>query len=110
MREDTDHPAEPTDEPADGADWIDHQPSETVRAVEPNDTTAGLDVTLIDLPDPEPPMVELHQHFPPEDDQEGDSVYIHGEHAALQTITALAELVATRHDAYPWPDQEDADE
>jgi len=81
--------------------------SETVQAVAPNEVTAGLEVTRIDVDerwDDMPPMFELHQDYPAEDDVEGDSVYIHGEHAVLEVIGALSELLAGRFEEVPWKD------
>lgn len=85
----------------DDSDWPDNVPSETMTAVPPNEVTAGIDVTLYD--DEEfPPMVELHQNYPPEDGVEGDSVYLHGEHAALRLMSTLSELLSDQFEEVPW--------
>lgn len=79
--------------------------SETIEAVEPNEVTAGVHVRRVDVDetfDDMPFMVELHQHFPPEDNRAGDTVAIHGEHAVLQTIAALAQVTTGRFEEVPW--------
>lgn len=87
----------------DDGDWLDEYPSETIRAVDPDDVTSGIDITLYDLDRIDSPlMVEIQNYYPPEDDYEGSSVYIHGEYAVLQTLTALADLLSDRFDEYPW--------
>lgn len=87
-------------------DWVDQYPSETIRAVDPNEVTAGLDVTLYDFDDANmPPMLELDQHFPPEDDQDGDAVYLHGGHAVLQLLAAVSDLYSERFAEVPWDDE-----
>lgn len=87
-------------------DWTDSYPSTTFRAVEPNAVTAGLDVTIYELDDADaPPMFELHQHYPEEDDEEGGSVYVHGEHAALSVIAGLSRALSERFEEVPWDDE-----
>jgi hypothetical protein len=81
--------------------------SRTIRAVKPNEVTAGVDVARIDVDDrfeDIPFMVELRQYFPPEDDRDGDTVAMHGEHAVLQTISALSDVLADRFEEVPWDD------
>lgn len=95
--------AEPPEEEDDDSRWMDRYPSETIRAVQPNEAVAGIDVTLYDLSEmDEPPMFEFHQYYPEEDGVDGDSVYIHGEHAPLKLMSAISELLSTRHDEVPW--------
>ncbi len=112
MRKRETHPAEErTDDEDEGEDddgsWLDRYPSKTVEAVPPNEATAGLNVTFYELYDDDsPPIIEFHQYYPPEDDVEGDSVYVHGEHAALQVGRALSELVSDRFEEVPWDDVE----
>lgn len=108
MRKRETHPAEERTEDEDEDDdgsWLDRYPSETVEAVPPNEVTAGLNVTRYDLYDDDSPaIIELHQYYPPEDDIEGDSVYLHGEHAALQVMGALSKLLSENFDEVPWDD------
>ena len=88
-------------------DWLENCTSRTVRAVEPNEVTAGVDVTRVDVDeafDDMPFMVTLEQYFPPEDDREGEEVCMHGQHAVLQTIAALAAVTADRFEEVPWDD------
>jgi hypothetical protein len=79
----------------------------TVRAVDPNEVTAGVDVVRIDVDDrveDMPFMVVVRQYFPPEDDRDGDTVAMHGEHAVLQTISALSDVLSDRFEEVPWDD------
>jgi hypothetical protein len=81
--------------------------TETVEAVSPNEVTAGVHVRRIDvdeLYDDMPFMIEVEQYFPPEDGREGDTVALHGEHAVLQLIAALADLSSERFEEVPWED------
>lgn len=89
-------------------DWAAEYHAETIEAVAPTEATAGVTVTRYDLSDadpmPEDVMVEIHQHFPPEDDVEGDSVYIHGRREALETVAALSNLLAGEFEEVDWSD------
>lgn len=106
MRKEQTHQAEEWTEDEDNeGSWIDNYPSETIEAVPPNEVSAGINVTLYDLDTVDAPaMVELHQYYPPEDDAEGDSVFFHGEHAALQVMSALSKLLSERFEEVPWED------
>lgn len=87
--------------------WLEDCPSETLMAVPVTETTAGVEVTLYDLDEADMPyMVEVHQYYPPEDDEEGESVYLHGEYATLQLISALSELPSERFSEVPFDDGE----
>lgn len=79
--------------------------SRQIQAVRPNEVTAGVRVRRVDVDEQHedmPFMVELHQHFPAEDNRKGDTVAIHGEHAVLQTIASLADVVTGRFEEVPW--------
>lgn len=113
MRKDTTHDAErDTEEPADKVDdetasWPDSYPHETIEEAVPiDDVTAGVDVTRYDFDEvDEPPMFEVKENYPPEDDVDEESaVYFHGPHAAAQVAAAITELLAERFDEYPWED------
>lgn len=91
---------------SDDDSWLDDYPSERVLAVPVTETTAGVELTLYDLDELDYPfMVELHQHYPPEDDQEGESVYLHGEYATFQLLSALSDLVSDRFEEAPYDEQ-----
>jgi hypothetical protein len=111
MRKSTDHDhaaADPDDE-ADDSDWLAQYPSETVEAVPVSELAAGVTVTRYDRSEiDEEPIVEIHQHYPPGDDAEGESVYIYTDAHALGLVAALAAVVADR-DAVPQYLQEDSD-
>lgn len=100
-------PDESDDEP-----WYADYPSERVRAAPVTETTAGVDVSRHDLDAVDmPPMYGIHQYYPPEDDVEGESVYVHGEYAALQVAATLVELASDGFDPAPLDDdpREDSD-
>lgn len=84
-------------------DWKDDYPSETVMAVPLTDTTAGIQVTLYDFDEiGDPPMIELHQYYPDEDEQDGESVYLHGTYATLQLLATVADLYSGRFEEAPY--------
>ena len=117
MRKDTTHEAEEradefdTTEYGDGHEqWPDNYPSETIHAVPVDEVTAGVDVTLYDFDevgdDGEPPMFEIKENYPPEDDVDEESaVYFHGGHAAMQVISAIAYLWSQRYPEEPHDDE-----
>lgn len=79
--------------------------TEHVAAISPNEVTAGVHVRRVDVDeriDDMPFMVELEQYFPPEDDRAGDTVALHGEHALLELIAALASVTSSRFEEVPW--------
>ena len=79
--------------------------TEHVAAISPNEVTAGVHVRRVDVDeriDDMPFMVELEQYFPPEDDRAGDTVALHGEHAVLELIAALAQVTSSRFEEVPW--------
>lgn len=79
--------------------------TERVAAIEPNEVTAGVHVRRVDVDEAfedMPFMIELEQWFPAEDDRVGDVVALHGEHAALKLIAALASVTSSRFDEVPW--------
>lgn len=113
MRKDTTHDADrsvgdSTGETEDhSSDWMDGYPSETIEEAVPIDgVTAGVDVTRYDLDETNaPPMFEVKENYPPEDDvAEESAVYFHGEYAAAQVAAAIAQLLSGRFDADPWDD------
>lgn len=89
-------------------DWAAGYHAETIEAVAPTEATAGVAVTRYDLSDedvaPEDVMVEIHQHYPPEDGVDGDSVFIHGRREALETVAALSNLLAGHFEEVDWGD------
>lgn len=88
-----------------GGSFLDDYPSETIRAVAVDEATAGVELTVYDLDELDfPPMFEIHQYYPPEDDQEGESVYVNGEHEVLQLISGLAEILTERVEEVDWDD------
>lgn len=112
MRKERSHIAETPDEDpreddeADPESFLEKFPSHTIQAVPPNETTAGVEVTLYDLDEiDEPCMVELHQDYPDEDEPEGESVWIHGEYAILSVASVLSGILRRRFDEDPWPDE-----
>lgn len=107
MRPDTTHTDAHSDAGEDDADsFLDRHPSKRIEAIPPNEVTAGVDVTVHDLDDADmPPMFGVHQYFPPEDDIEGESVYVHGEHAVAQVIRALSDALSGRFEEVPWDDE-----
>jgi len=102
MRKSTDHDhaavADDVDEPADrddDTDWLEKYPSETIEAAPVTKGTAGVTVTRYDLSGiDEAPIIELDQHYPPEDDAEGETVWVQTDAYALQLAAALVELTA----------------
>lgn len=90
-------------EGADDTDPMDQYPSETIRAVEPNEVTAGVDVTLYDLDELNFPfMIEVKEYWPPEDEKEAETVAFYGGHASLAVASTILDLVGDRFDAMPW--------
>jgi hypothetical protein len=70
-------------------------PHTTVRGVPVTESTAGVDVTLIDLSRiDEPPMILLQEYYPPEDDVEGDTVGVHGLGEAVELASTILELLS----------------
>ena len=102
MRKSTDHDhvlVEDDVDEDDDTDWLDPYPSETVSAVPVSEMTAGVTVTRYDLSEiDEAPIFDLHQHYPPEDDAEGESVYLHTDAYALRLAAALADVVGDQFD------------
>jgi hypothetical protein len=89
------------------ADTFEDCTTETIEAVSPNEVAAGVHVRRVDVDelfDEMPFVVEIEQHFPPEDGREGDTVALHGEHAILQLLSALADLSSDRFEEVPWDD------
>lgn len=98
MRKSTDHEhaaVDDVDDAGDGTDWLDRHPSETVVAAPVTEGTAGVTVTRYDLSEiDEAPIVAIDQHFPPEDDAEGETVYVHTDAYTLGVAAALVDVTA----------------
>lgn len=105
-RADDSHSEEPaTDRLVDTGGW-DEYFVEEVLAVEPTETTAGVVLTRHDLDEHNGTfMLGIHEYYPPEDDVEGESVYVHGERALFELFASLSQIVSDRYDRRPWADE-----
>ena len=80
----------------------DDYPNETVMAVEPTETNAGVQHTRYDIDDVDGTFVpELREYYPPGDGVEGESISVRGDRPMLQLLSTMADLVADRFEGAP---------
>jgi hypothetical protein len=90
----------------DSGEWWRNQPHETTRAVPVTEGTAGVDVTVTADTVDYPPMVLLREYYPPEDEQDGDTIMLTGTRQVVDLARTLLAAVGPFHDPSPLPETE----